>query len=171
MSAVIYVCGLDDMPAAVARHRPSHLISLLAPGTPVETPAQVHPDNHLWLSVHDISDDLPDHVAPGAEHVFQLLEFGAAWERSAPLLVHCYAGVSRSTATALMLLCQANPGREREAARHLRKHAPHARPNLRLIALADEMLGCGGRLVEAVDDLGPALLVAQGPVVALPLAL
>ncbi|MDE0727883.1 MAG: hypothetical protein OSB82_15625, partial [Alphaproteobacteria bacterium] len=52
-------------------------------------------------------------------------------------------------------LCQFNPGRELEAAQALRRAAPHARPNRRIIAIADQIMGLDGRLEDAVEAIGP----------------
>jgi predicted protein tyrosine phosphatase len=123
---MIYVCSIDAMPRAVERHGPSHLVSLLDPEHMVPTPPGIAPGNHLRLGVHDISTPAQERAAPEPEHIERLLAFGAGWDRAAPLLVRCLAGVSRSTAAALILLCQRNPGREPEAARELRARAPHA---------------------------------------------
>jgi predicted protein tyrosine phosphatase len=71
------------------------------------------------------------------------------------MFVHCYAGISRSTAAALAILCQFNPGRELEAAQALRRAAPHAKPNRRIIAIADHLMGLDSRLQDAVEAMGP----------------
>lgn len=165
---MIYVCSLEAMPATVARHAPSHLVSLLAPENMVETPSGVRPDNHLKLGLHDIAEPFLDYTVPAAGHIESLLAFGAAWDRAAPLLVHCHAGVSRSTAAALILLCQRNAGREAAAALELRERAPHAMPNRRMIALADAIMALEGRLVAAVAALGPADFLGTSEIVALP---
>jgi predicted protein tyrosine phosphatase len=69
------------------------------------------------------------------------------------LLIHCEAGVSRSTATALiMYACWLGPGREYEAMRRVVTQRPIALPNLRMVALGDEVLGLDGRLLQALYD-------------------
>ena len=165
---MIYVCSLNAMPEAVARFEPSHLVSLLDPGDVVPTPPEVRPENHLRLGLHDISEPFQGYVAPEPRHIESLLAFGADWDRAAPLLAHCFAGVSRSMAAALILLCQINGGREREAAKLLRKRASHAMPNERMIALADEMLQLNGRLIDAVRAMPPPRLFAFNELVSLP---
>ena len=88
------------------------------------------------------------------------------------MIVHCYAGVSRSTAAALTILCQYNPGREMEATQALRRAAPHAKPNRRIIAIADQLLRSENRLVEAVDAMGQGSYAGgPTPLVELPLTL
>ncbi|HEX6114668.1 MAG TPA: protein-tyrosine phosphatase family protein, partial [Geminicoccaceae bacterium] len=113
---------------------------------------------------------LDGHILPADEHVGGLIDFVRAWQHDeAPLLIHCVAGISRSMAAALITLVIKAPGREVEAARHVRGAAPHAYPNRRMIAVADQLLGCEGRLVQAREAMGPANLLPFGPLVALPL--
>ncbi len=168
---MIYVCSLDGVPAAVAKLKPSHMVSLLDPDHVVPTPAGVAPENHLTIGIHDISQPFDGYVVPETQHIESLLAFGKGWTRAAPMLVHCFAGVSRSMAAALILLCQINTGREREAAALLRDRARHAMPNRRMIALADETLGLDGRLVDAVRALPPPELATLGELVGLPTTL
>ena len=93
----------------------------------------------------------------------KLVDFVTGWDRTAPLVVHCYAGISRSTAGAFITACALNPKRdERTIARLIRDASPTAMPNLRLVALADDLLGRKGRMIKAVDALGPGLSAYEG---------
>jgi predicted protein tyrosine phosphatase len=160
--------ALED---AVRRHRPSHLLTLLdQPFVP--TPETIHPERHLRLRVHDIVEPVDGGIVPESSHVAELIAFGKTWDRTAPLLVHCWAGISRSTAAAYILLCDIHgPGREERIARGLRFHAPHAQPNRLLVRHADLLLGRSGRMIAAVDMMGEARAVSEGEVVELPLTL
>lgn len=112
-------------------------------------------DGHLWLDVDDIDDELDGLIAPGHEHVERLITFLPSWNRSMPLVVHCYGGISRSTAAAFISACVLSPRLdETEIARRLRLASPTARPNTRLIAIADCHLGREGRMVRAVTEIG-----------------
>ena len=71
-----------------------------------------------------------------------------------PLLIHCWAGISRSCAAAYILACDRNPGHEQEIAVDLRRRAPFATPNRLMVQLADDMLVRGGRMVDAIDAIG-----------------
>jgi predicted protein tyrosine phosphatase len=82
---------------------------------------------------------------------------------------HCAAGISRSMASALIALVLKAGGREPEAAQSIRVAAPHAHPNRRIVALADEILGLEGRLIAAREAMGPAEPMMHGPLVRLPL--
>ena len=109
---------------------------------------------------------------PESGHVGDLIAFGKSWDSTAPLLVHCWAGISRSTAAAYILLCDLHgPGHEGRIAQGLRFHAPHAQPNRLLVRHADSLLGRGGRMIAAVDNMSEARAVTQGEIVELPLAL
>ena len=156
---MIHVCGLAALPSLTSELEPGHMISLLGDDPFPETPDSVVPGGHLKLQMHDIWHPQPGCIAPAVEHLECLLDFARRWEQAGPLIIHCFAGVSRSTAAALVVLCCYNGGREREAARLLRERAPHAYPNRLMIELADELMACGGRLLEAVDTMpGPDFL-------------
>jgi predicted protein tyrosine phosphatase len=100
-------------------------------------------------------------VLPCETHVAELITFARDWDRQAPLLIHCWAGISRSTAAAFISLCALNPeGSELELARALRRASPTAYPNRLLVALADEILTRDGRKIEAEVFALPALLAA-----------
>lgn len=151
----LIVCSLSDMPAVVSRRKASHLVTLLDPGTPAQTPLSLTSGRHLRLDVNDISAPIEGYVLPQADCVLRLLEFARGWDARAPMVIHCFAGVSRSTASAFAVACERNPNAsEFEIAQTLRHAAPHAMPNRRIVALADDILGRGGRMVDAVDAIG-----------------
>jgi predicted protein tyrosine phosphatase len=152
---MIWVCPLSRVEATVAATRAERLLSLLAPGTAMTRPPVIAEQNHLLLALHDIWEPQEGMTMPGEEHMRTLLDFALNWDRSRPLVVHCYAGISRSTASAYIIAAALAPSRdERELARALRRASPSATPNPRLIALADAMLGRQGRMIEAVQSIG-----------------
>ena len=165
---MICVCSLAEMSMHARALRPTHLVSLVAPHELPETPAGIAPERHLRISVDDISEPMAGAVLPEIEHVSTLIEFLQTWDGQAPLLIHCVAGISRSMAAALTALVLRAEGREAEGARLLRQEAPHAMPNHRIVALADQLLGRQGRLIAARDAMGPARLMVTGPLVTLP---
>jgi predicted protein tyrosine phosphatase len=157
------ICPLSHIEEVVAEHRPSHMITLLDPDYPIDTPKGLSPDRHLKLGVWDICVPQEGMTPPAEGHVQQILAFGRDWPAEAPLLVHCWAGISRSTATAFMLACQRNPqAPELEIAWRLRIAAPHAYPNRQLVRLADAALARNGRMVEAVEAIGDNGLASMG---------
>ena len=167
MSAV-YVCPKSQVPDAAERLKPSHLITLLDPSDDMPTPEGVAAHRHLRLGMNDIVHGLPDQTPPDEQHVREIIAFAQTWDRKRPMLIHCWAGISRSTATAFTVLCLLNArGRERKIATALRSASPFAYPNLRIVALADNLLDRDGRMVEAIDQMGPARAAFESELFAL----
>ena len=159
----LIVCGLHSVEAVIAARRPSHMITLLDPWNMIRTPAGVAPERHLRLGVADIRQPVDGMVAPDENLVGKVLAFGRQWDETAPLLVHCWAGVSRSTASAFVLACDRSPqASERQIAQALREAAPHACPNRWIVKLADDMLGRRGRMVDAIAAMGEESYVTVG---------
>lgn len=157
----IVVCPLRRVPEIVTTHQPAALISLLDPDSAFPQPAPPIA-RHLRVEINDIVEPEPGFTHPETRHVLKILDFLEAWrpDREA-LLVHCYAGISRSTATAFTAACLHNPGVDEAAiAMALRAASPTATPNRRLVALADAELGRGGRMVRAVEAIGKGLPTA-----------
>jgi predicted protein tyrosine phosphatase len=159
----IHVCPKSQVAILTERIRPSHLITLLDPADMMPTPDGISGHRHLKLGMHDTAHAAPGKTPPDGMHVRELLLFARGWHRSQPLLVHCWAGISRSTASAFAIACMLNPpGLEGALAQRLREQAPHAQPNPRIVALADAILERDGRMVEAVDAIGPGKIVFEG---------
>lgn len=167
----IHVCALSAVDELIARHRPSHLVTLINWETMIETPSAIAPGNHLKLGMNDIAEPREGLVLVGGEQVEGLLGFIRAWDekREAPLLIHCWAGVSRSTAAAYTAICALNPETSEEAlAARLRAASPTATPNKRIVALADEALGRNGRMVSAIERIGRGEMAFEGAPFTLP---
>jgi predicted protein tyrosine phosphatase len=167
----VCVCSLAELPLHAGSLKPSRLISLVPSFEQPATPSHVLPGGHLRLELDDIETPLAGHILPEIEHVERLVSFVRAWNGERPLLIHCAVGVSRSTAAALVALSCLSDKDERQLAAELRKAAPHASPNRRIVGLADTLLHRRGRLLDAVDAMGPPLLVAKAPLVRLPVRL
>lgn len=151
----IYITGLFEMPRYVDELEPSHLISIIQPEFQPDRPTLIPAERHLRVAVHDISEPDGWGVLIADDDVRDLIDFLDGWDPdSGSLMVHCFAGVSRSTASAL-IAHYLKTGDEEASARALRRAAPHAAPNRRIIALADRELDLGGALIEAVTSLGP----------------
>jgi predicted protein tyrosine phosphatase len=152
---MIHVCSLALLRKTVEDTGARHIVSVISDEASVDRPHAVTAENHLRLRLHDISEPLDGHVLPEEEHVADLLRFVRRWDRSAPLVVHCYAGISRSTASAFTTVCALNPHRDEESiALALRRASPTATPNIRIVSLADRLLGREGRMIAAVELIG-----------------
>ena len=140
---MIHVCPLALLQDTVETTGARHVVSMLGDER-VARPHGIAAENHLRLRLHDISSPLDGYVLPGETHVAELLEFVHGWDRRAPLVIHCFAGISRSTAGAYASFCALNPHRdEMSIARALRRASATATPNIRIVALADRLLGRG----------------------------
>ena len=160
---MIHVCSLARLHATVVATGARHVVSLVAREDALSRPAAIAPEDHLWLQLHDICVPLEGHVTPDTRHVAQLIKFVQRWGRETPMVVHCYAGISRSTAAAFVAVCALNPpGAETAIAKALRRASPTATPNARIVALGDDLLGREGRMVEAVAAIGQGAFATEG---------
>lgn len=160
---MIHVCSLSRLAETVERSGARHIVTLINEGTLVERPAVVSVDNHLRFGINDIIEASDGLVLAGAPHIETLVGFVSRWDRSTPLVIHCYAGISRSTAAAFVTACALAPHRdERAIAEALRRASPTATPNARLVRLADDHLGREGRMVRAIDGIGRGAFAAEG---------
>ena len=160
---MIHVCSLARLHETVEDTRARHIVSLIGDEARIERPDAVAEENHLWLRLHDISAPIDGYIMPDEEHIADLLGFVRRWDRRAPLVVHCYAGISRSTASAFASVCALNPHRDEESiAQALRRASPTATPNIRIVSLADRLLGREGRMVAAIETIGRGVLAVEG---------
>jgi len=158
----VYVCPLSRIAETVESTGASHLISLINEGTPVARPVAIAEANHLFLGMNDIVEPMDGMILPATQHVERLVEFVGGWQPVRPIVVHCFAGISRSTAAAYITLCALRPGRdEADIARMMRAASPIATPNARLVAVADDLLERRGRMVDAVREMGRGTFAAE----------
>ena len=152
------VCGIDEL----VQHgdaKPSHVLSILDPDRDVpEAFGSYGEHEKLELRFHDNIDPMPGQTMPMPDHVAALLAFGrdlmAEPPEDAHLLVHCHAGISRSTAAMVLILAQQRPDLPAEAIlAEVLRIREKAWPNLRMLEIGDEMLGRGGTLPEAVHAI------------------
>ena len=160
---MIHVCSLARLHATIDQTGARHIVTLINDETKVIRPECVVADDHLFLGMHDIAHELDGYRAPAEQHVHKLVEFVTRWHRRTPMVVHCWAGISRSTAGAFIAACALNPQRdERAIARAIRDASPTACPNVRLVLLADQVLGRNGRMVAAVEAIGRGVECTEG---------
>ena len=152
---MIIVCPLNKVQPLIDQHKARHVVTLLAPDTPHDMPRGIAEGRHLKLYFHDIVQHMDGHTPPRAADAERLIAFLEDWDRADPMLIHCWAGISRSTAAAYTALCMFRPqADEEELAFELRKASPSATPNRLIVSLADEVLGRNGRMVKAIEKIG-----------------
>ena len=148
----VTICGIGEL-GLHCEAGVTHVLSLLDPGSPEpEAFGTFDPHRRLELRFHDVIDADPGCVPPERPDVEQLLSFGRdlGSAKGGHLLVHCHAGVSRSTAAATLILAQARPDRPaEEALQTVVRRRPRAWPNLRILELGDALLGRRGEIVVA----------------------
>ena len=110
---MIHVCSLAALPGIVKTIGASHVLTVMGKVDQVQRPESILPANHLKVSVDDITVPMEGFVIPSEAHIEQVLSFVRGWDRNAPLVIHCYAGVSRSTASAFAAACMLNGRAER----------------------------------------------------------
>jgi predicted protein tyrosine phosphatase len=160
---MIHVCSLARLYATVEETKARHIVTLLRLIDRVERPGHIHPDNHLVLAVDDIAEAREGYTVPTTEHVERLIDFVGGWDRAAPMVVHCYAGISRSTAGAFVAACALNPDRdEQQIAWDIRRASCTAQPNAAIVSIADRLLKRQGRMVRAVETIGPGDFAEEG---------
>jgi predicted protein tyrosine phosphatase len=159
----LHVCSLARLAETVTVTGASHMVTLINADTPVPRPTRIAPERHLFIGIHDITTPLDGAILPGEEHVAALIDFVQRWDRAKPLVIHCYAGISRSTAAAYISACALFPNAgEMRLAQRLRAASPTATPNGRLIETADALLGRGGRMRAAIAAIGMGALAYEG---------
>jgi predicted protein tyrosine phosphatase len=150
------ICGLQEL-GAFQNAAVTHVLSILDPGHPEPADFALYgPHKRLTLRFDDIIDAAPGMMLPERHHIEALLEFGKGLAAASDdplnhLLVHCHAGISRSTASMAILLAEARPETDEDSLfAHIREIRAQAWPNSRMIAMADDLLGRQGRLVAAL---------------------
>src|SRR6202140_5285884 len=157
------VCSLARLYATVDEAGARHIVTLLRLTDRVERPRHIAPENHLVLAVDDIAMPMEGYTVPAEEHVERLIDFVVKWDRAAPMVVHCYAGISRSTAGAFVAACALNPARDELAiAWDIRSASRTAQPNARIVTIADRLLKRQGRMVRAIETIGPGHAASEG---------
>jgi predicted protein tyrosine phosphatase len=161
----IHVCALSKLHENLERTGATHLMSLIGHKFDLVRPEHISPQNYLRVKVSDIvpQDDgsrTPEnqrdgHILTEHTHVHDIINFVRGWDKEAPMLIHCYAGVSRSTAAAYIAMLVLKPElNEMELALELRALSPTATPNPHIISLGDSILGREGRMIAAIKSIG-----------------
>jgi predicted protein tyrosine phosphatase len=159
----IHVCALSRIHATVEATGARALVTLINIRGLVVRPSPIHPDAHLVLGMSDIIAPTEGEILPAEAHVRELLAFVEKWDRANPLIIHCYAGVSRSTAAAFIAACALDPARaEHEIAWRIRALSPTATPNSMLVEIADGLMNRAGRMNAAVSAIGRGVECFEG---------
>ena len=159
----IVVCPLEDIANIAQSYDSTEMISLMSPGHDFDRPDVIDPQRHLTVGINDINFDTDGLISPDEQHVLNVIEFARSWDQSKPLIIHCWFGVSRSPAAALISTLAVEPDQDDfELANRLREASPSATPNRRIIDIGDRLLNRGGKLSQAVNAIGRGREASQG---------
>lgn len=151
----IHVCPLSRIPETVRSSGARTMVTLINEGTEVVRPQEILEDRHLFVAMSDIVLDMDGEILPAQAHVETMLDFVRRWDRSEPMVIHCFAGVSRSTAAAFIAACALDAARpEHEIAKAIRARSSTATPNRLMVEIADRLLARDGRMIAAVKAIG-----------------
>ncbi|HEX8165630.1 MAG TPA: protein-tyrosine-phosphatase [Beijerinckiaceae bacterium] len=168
--SLLTICGLEELDRHGSR-AVTHVLSILDPDWPdPEAFSAYDPHHRTILRFHDAVEPGPSVALPQVGHVEAILGFGRALAHGAEerqegeghLLIHCHAGISRSTAAMAMILAQGHPDADEEAIfRRLQEIRPQAWPNSLMIGFADDLLSRNGRMTAAAARLYARQLKAR----------
>lgn len=150
----IHVSSLAKVHEVVAEHRPDRVISLLGPGSMFPVIADFPPGDHYKVELDDIRKPMAGYVTPEEGHLAKLIEFMQSWDPARVLVVHCWAGISRSSAAAMIAACLHNPDTDEAViAKAIAEASPTAYPNTLIITLADKIMNRDGRMLAAAQAI------------------
>lgn len=166
----IVVCPLRRLPEMLLATGARRIVSVLNAHLMPPTPAAVSPDDHLKLAMSEYVETKPGERHPVLAQLETLIRFAEQTDPAHPLLVHCFSGLNRSTASAFIIQCALNPSLPATMIAHrLRVASDTAAPNRMMIALGDQLLGRQGQMIGAVEQIGPGQPAAEGRPFAVPL--
>jgi len=160
----VTICGIPEL----SQHCSvgvSHVLSIIdthEPRPPVLDSFSVI--DHELIRFDDVVAEYPGFEACTPAHIVKVLEFGERVHArpGSHVLVHCHAGISRSTAAMAMILAQAHPEADDDRLfRRLAEIRPQAWPNSMMIGFADDLLGRQGRMTAALRRLYARQLAAR----------
>jgi predicted protein tyrosine phosphatase len=156
----VHICGVPELETLLKRPF-SHIVSIWDPewiergGVENQLRKRLPVETRLHLAYfHDIRVEECGRRAPAEDDLRGILAFAADLQPGAEVLIHCWAGVSRSTAVAYAILCQATgPGHEAICMESVFSVRPQAFPNALIIEIADRILNRKGAMQQACEEV------------------
>jgi predicted protein tyrosine phosphatase len=140
----IKVLSYSDVQSCVDTGWPTHIISLInRPAMPCYGPP------HLHLIFDDVDSHDPLYIMPLVEHLHRVFAFTADLTANDRVLVHCLAGISRSTAMAIGILIQHGMTYQ-DAYDQIAAIRPQLAPNRLIIQYIDAHFALGGKLARLI---------------------
>lgn len=156
----ITVCGIEQASALLTTVKFSHIVSINNPGQSAPVIPK-HQGEVLRLRFDDIEVPYGASITTGyvpvsvpqMESLCWFLEWFKLYNdnnKDGRILIHCSAGIARSTAAALVLLYMETVEAQ-IVVDELLKLAPDASPNRRMCRLADDLLNAEGCIVDCCE--------------------
>ena len=159
----LFVTPLSRLAETLRLSGGDRLLSLLSADAAFALPACIAKVDWLRLIFNDIAEARAGLVAPSPRDLRAILDFAAATAAGESLVVHCHAGISRTTAAAYVIACARKPDLDEDRlADELRQLSPSATPNALVVAHGDAALGRGGRMVAAIRRVGRGVEAFEG---------
>ena len=165
----IHICSLSNLLETVQHTDARYIISAINPWSIPATPAGIADENHLRLAINDLDRPHINLVHPELHHISKLIEFAEYWNKDGALVIHCLAGISRSSASAFIVACALNnTAPEPTIAQALRQASSTARPNQLMVELADTLMNRSGRMIAAIKALSPGAATMEAKTYSIP---
>ncbi|MFQ3361186.1 MAG: tyrosine phosphatase family protein [Alphaproteobacteria bacterium] len=146
----------------IDKYNANYIISILSPGESFPIFEGIKDTNHLKLSFNDITSPRKNLIQPSLGHVKNIISFTKKCTKNDTLLIHCYAGISRSTAAALIVYCYYKKDLRADLmATELMSLSPSANPNSLLLKLGDHIIGSSNILSECHKILKKPILTYE----------
>jgi predicted protein tyrosine phosphatase len=149
------VVGLDEANILRQENWPTRIVSLTGDEMLDYGP------RHLHVTVDDVNYPTPHWLCPELSHLQQVLEFTKDLTTDDRLLVHCLAGISRSTSIAIGILIQHGMD-YREAFERVETVRACLIPNRMFIQHIDDHFSLNGQLVALVAASRARMLFQVG---------
>ena len=159
----VTICGIPELPQHCSTDI-THVLSIIDTHEPRPSALEHFPAiEHELIRFDDVVAEYPGFEACTPAHIEKVLAFGERVHArpDGHVLVHCHAGISRSTAAAAILMCQHAPGDEEAAFLRLLGLRKHGWPNTRMVEFADVLLQRDGALLRGLDAYRRALLAEK----------
>ena len=156
----VTICGIPELPQHCAVGV-SHVLSIIDTNEPRPPALDAYAViDHELIRFDDVVAEYPGFEACTQAHIEKVLAFGERVHArpDGHVLVHCHAGISRSTAAAAILMSQNAPGHEEEAFLKLLDLRKHGWPNTRMVEFADTLLKRDGAMLRGLIASRKALL-------------
>ena len=159
----VTVCGIPELPQH-ASTGVSHVLSIIDSHEPRPAALDDYFEiDHELIRFDDVVAEYPGYEACTPAHIEKVLAFGERVHANPQghVLVHCHAGISRSTAAAAILMAQHAPGQEEAAFLKLLGMRKHGWPNTRMVEFADTLLKRDGAMLRGLVAYRRALIDAK----------